>query len=162
MKNILLLLILGLLACEEKEEEDLSPFVGSWVVTEMGIYEISDCNGDIDDTEWRGLKGKGLTITLELKKNGTGIETVTGPDAKVTSFTWYDAGGTICILDECNIYEMTNIQLSFHINKVKDPFCIDENYAVTGHTSKRDCEIASTGNEWFPKECHKIKYKKQI
>jgi len=39
MKNILLLLILGLLACEEKEEEDLSPFVGTWVVTEMGIYE---------------------------------------------------------------------------------------------------------------------------
>jgi hypothetical protein len=57
---------------------------------------------------------------------------------------------------------MTNSQLSFHINKVKDPFCIDENYAVTGHTSKRDCENASTGNEWFPKECHKIKYKKQI
>ena len=55
---------------------------------------------------------------------------------------------------------MTNSQLSFHINKVKDPFCIDENYAVTGHTSKRDCENASTGNEWFPKECNKIKYKK--
>ncbi|MBC8345078.1 MAG: hypothetical protein ISR82_04460 [Candidatus Marinimicrobia bacterium] len=162
MRKILLLLILGLLACSEKEDEELSPFVGTWVVTEMGIYEISDCKGEIDDTEWRGLKGKGFTITLELKKDGTGIETITGPGAKVTTFTWYDAGGTICIIDQCNPYDMPNNQLSFHIDQVKDPYCIDENYAVTGHTSKRDCENASTGNEWFPKECHKIKYKKQI
>ena len=49
-----------------------------------------------------------------------------------------------------------------HFDTIVEPYCIDENYVVTGHTSERDCENSSTGNEWFPKECHKVKYKKQI
>ena len=64
MKKFLLFLLLGLLACQKEDDEDLSPFVGTWTVTEKGIYQAADCSGEIDDIEWRGMKGKGVTISL--------------------------------------------------------------------------------------------------
>tara|TARA_B100000035_G_C20742596_1_gene440400 strand:- start:122 stop:559 length:438 start_codon:yes stop_codon:yes gene_type:complete len=144
------------------KEEDLSPFVGTWKVTEMGVYQISSCSGEVDDTEWRGLKGKGLTITLEINKDGTGVETITGPNPEVTTFAWYDVGETFCFKEDCYPYTMSNDKRSFHINIVSDPYCIDENFEITGHSNQRECESASSSNAWIPKKCQKIKYKKQI
>ena len=40
----------------------------------MVTYQSASCSGEVDDTEWRGLKGKGLTITLEIYDDGTGKE----------------------------------------------------------------------------------------
>ena len=51
---------------------------------------------------------------------------------------------------------------SFTINIVEDPYCLDEDHKVTEHLSKRACENASTGNEWVPKVCNMIRYKKEI
>ena len=161
MKKLLLFFVLGLVACQKEDDEDLSPFVGTWTVTEKGIYQAADCSGEIDDIEWRGMKGKGVTITLEINKDGTGTETITGPEPSVTTFLWYDVGITFCFGDNCSAYTMSNNQQSFSVDRTVDPYCIDENYEVTGHESKRACELASTGNQWFPKECHKTKYKRK-
>jgi len=161
MKKLLLILVFVLMACEEKKDEELSPFIGTWAVTEKGVYQVSDCSGEVDDSEWRGLKSKGVTITIEIKKDGTGVETITGPDPKVTTFTWYNPGNTFCMKDDCFIYVMPNNQQSFYTNIIKDPYCIDENYKVTGHNTQRDCEDASTSNLWVKKKCHKTRYVKQ-
>ena len=53
----------------------------------MGTYQSASCSGDIDDTDWRGLKGKGLTITLEIYDDGTGKEIITGPNPNINTFT---------------------------------------------------------------------------
>ena len=60
MKNILLLLILGLLACEEKEEEDLSPFVGTWEISNLGEYANANCSGALDYSGWAFVQALGL------------------------------------------------------------------------------------------------------
>ncbi len=162
MKKYLIIFALGIMACQKEDDEDDSPFVGTWKVIEMGQYAVATCSGEIDDTEWRGAKGKGISITMELRDDGTGTETITGPDAEVTNFAWYHQGETVCFLDGCYIYEMASNKLSFFVNTKEEAFCMDEDYNVTGHSSKRDCENANTSNEWHPETCSKVRYKKDV
>jgi len=45
MKKILLMLpLLFWLGCEE--EEEVSPFVGTWAVTNLSVYDNENCTGD--------------------------------------------------------------------------------------------------------------------
>lgn len=162
MKKLLFLLLFCLNACEEKKSGEMSLFIGTWKVTEMGTYQSAKCSGEIDDTEWRGLKGKGLTITLEIYDDDTGKEIITGPNANTTTFTWYDVGDTFCFSGDCYKYEMAPNNNSFFVNVEEESYCLDENYEVTADTSERECVSASTSNQWFPPKCHKTKYKKQI
>ena len=162
MKKLLLLSLFIFIACEEKNTEEKSLFIGMWKVTEMGTYQSASCSGDIDDTEWRGLKGKGLTITLEIYDDGTGKEIITGPNANTNTFTWYDVGETFCYSGDCFKYDMAPDNKSFSVNVEEDSYCINEDYEVTGDNSERECLDSSTGNEWFPPKCNKTKYKKEI
>ena len=55
MKKLLILLVplLIFISCEdEKEDEDVSTFVGTWDLTFAGDYENSDCTGSLDSTDW--------------------------------------------------------------------------------------------------------------
>ena len=136
MKKLIILLLLLFTSCEDKKDGEISKFVGTWIVNEMGTYEVATCSGEVDDTEWRGLKGKCLTITLQIYKDGTGEEIITGPKPSTTTFTWYDVGETFCFSGDCYNYEMAINNKSFSINTVDDAYCIDENYAVTNHTTE--------------------------
>ena len=162
MKKILLLSLFIFIACEEKNTEEKSLFIGTWKVTEMGTYQSASCSGDIDDTEWRGLKGKGLTITLEIYDDGTGKEIITGLNANTNTFTWYDVGETFCYSGDCFKYDMAPDNKSFSVNVEEDSYCLNEDYEVTGDNSERECLDSSTGNQWFPPKCNKTKYKKEI
>ena len=162
MKKLLLLSLFIFIACEEKNTEEKSLFIGTWKVTEMGTYQSASCSGDIDDTEWRGLKGKGVTITLEIYDDGTGKEIITGPNAIINAFTWYDIGETFCFSGDCFKYEMAPSNKSFFVNMEEEAYCINEEYEITGAKSEKECMDSSTGNEWFPPRCHKTKYKKEI
>ena len=85
MKNTILALLFILISCQDKKDEESGPLVGTWKLIEMGNYKVSGkCDGEVDDEEYRGLKSKGFTLVLELKKDGTGTETRTGPDAAVS------------------------------------------------------------------------------
>ena len=101
----------------------------------MGKYTVSGkCSGDVDDEEYRGLKSRGFTLELELKKDGTGIETRTGPDAGIENFTWSQLGQTLCIKNACVPYELAANEQTFRINLKEDAYCIDEDYNITGLT----------------------------
>jgi len=162
MKKIIILWLLILIACEEKKDEETSLFIGNWKVTEVGTYESALCTGEIDDTEWRGLKSKGVTITLEIYDNGTGKEIITGPDETTETFTWYDIGETFCFSGDCYKYEMAPSNKSFFVNVEDEAYCLDEDYKKTSDSSERSCIQSNSGNQWFPAKCHKTKYKKQI
>ncbi|SVD19396.1 uncharacterized protein METZ01_LOCUS372250, partial [marine metagenome] len=45
MKKLIILLLLLLSSCEEKKDGGISKFVGTWVVTEMGTYQVATCSG---------------------------------------------------------------------------------------------------------------------
>ena len=103
----------------------------------MGKYTVSGkCSGDVDDEEYRGLKSRGFTLELELKKDGTGIETRTGPDAGIENFTWSQLGQTLCIKNACVPYELAANEQTFRINLKEDAYCIDEDYNILGTTIK--------------------------
>ena len=72
MKKYLLFLSFILFACEGEKDENSSIFIGTWKVIEMGKYQVSTCSGTINDDEFRGFKGKGGSITLEIRGDGTG------------------------------------------------------------------------------------------
>ena len=162
MKKIILLLSMRLFACEEKKDENNSIFIGTWKVVEMGKYQISSCTGTIDDDEFRGFKGKGGTISLEIRDDGTGSEIITGPDASKTDFIWEEVGELFCFKEYCLKYEMAPNNRSFKINMITEPYCLDEDNEVTEHTARRACEDASTSNQWVPKLCNMVRYKKEI
>ena len=163
MKKFVFIIYVLMLGCQDKKEEEASPLVGTWKLIEMGTYTVSGkCSGEVDDEEYRGLKSKGFTLTLELKKDGTGIQTVTGPDAGTENFTWSDFGQTICIKNDCVSYEMAPNELSFRLNKKVDAYCQDEDYNITIHDSKRACEEASTSNAWYPEQCDTERYRKNL
>ena len=88
MKNNLLYLSLILFACQGEKDENTSIFIGAWKVIEMGKYQVSTCSGTINDDEFRGFKGKGGTIFLEIRDDGTGSEIITGPNESKTDFLW--------------------------------------------------------------------------
>ena len=51
---------------------------------------------------------------------------------------------------------------SFKVNTVEEAYCLDEDIQVTEHTTRKSCEDASTSNEWVPKVCSMVRYKKEI
>jgi len=74
MKKVLLLLIplLIFISCEdEKEEKEVSAFVGTWDVTFIGEYENSDCTGSLDSTDWAFAQAFGFSQTLTVNEDGT-------------------------------------------------------------------------------------------
>ena len=163
MKKVVFIVFLLMIGCQDKKEEEASPFAGTWQLIEMGKYKVpGKCSGEVDDEEYRGLKSKGFTLTIELKKNGTGIETRTGPEAGVENFSWTHVGETLCIKNECIPYEMTSNEQTFRINLQEAAYCLDEDYNVTVHDSKRSCENASTSNVWYPAQCFTERYRKKL
>lgn len=163
LKKSLFLAIIFIFSCQDKEDEETSQFVGKWKLIEMGKYLVAGkCEGEIDDEEYRGLKSKGFTLTLEFKNDGSGIETRTGPEAGNEVFTWAELGETICIKNSCVPFDMAPNELSFRVNFQEDAYCQDEDYNVTGDDNKRACENASTSNTWIPEQCNTERYRREM
>ena len=162
MKKYLLFLSFILYACEGEKDENSSIFIGTWKVIEMGKYQVSTCSGTINDDEFRGFKGKGGSITLEIRGDGTGSEIITGPNESKTDFSWEEVSDLLCFKDACLKYEMAQNNRSFTVNFIEEAYCLDEDLEVTEHTTRKSCEDASTSNEWVPKICSMVRYKKEI
>ncbi len=162
MKNNLLYLSLIFFACQGEKDENTSIFIGAWKVIEMGKYQVSTCSGTINDDEFRGFKGKGGTIFLEIRDDGTGSEIITGPNESKTDFLWEEVSDLFCFKDACLKYEMAQDNRSFKVNTVEEAYCLDEDIQVTEHTTRKSCEDASTSNEWVPKVCSMVRYKKEL
>ena len=64
--------------------------------------------------------------------------------------------------DACLKYEMAQDNRSFKVNTVEEAYCLDEDIQVTEHTTRKSCEDASTSNEWVPKVCSMVRYKKEL
>ena len=165
MKKALLLLIplMIFISCEdEKEDEDVSAFVGTWDLTFAGEYENADCTGDLDSTLWAFAQAFGMSVTMILDDDGTVEMTfsVMG-ETETETGTWSENsdGTSLTINGESQNVSMASDGNSFSVTAINPAYCVypftDEE---TSHTDSTSC--ADAGNAWIEASCSYMEYTK--
>ena len=161
MKKIILLLsLLVIFSCEDKDEtEESNSLVGTWEITNVGEYANADCSGAIDDSEWALMAAFGLDAVLEFTSggNGTYIVTAMGETQKIL-MTWDESKSQICFMGvECSTYKLNDNKLI--VNDQQEAYCEDNNGEDTSDADQSTCEAA--GNSWFEKSCQRLEFTKK-
>ena len=163
MKKTLLLITLFLfVSCEDKENEEVSTFIGTWNVTFSGEYENADCTGDLDSSGWALAQAFGLEASITLDEDGTfelsfsvlgNTETETG--------TWDENDeGSLSVDGEDFSITMASDGNSFSMTDQEDAYCEDPyTYEETSHTDSTSCQDA--GNDWYEASCLYTDFTKQ-
>ena len=165
MKKALLLLIplMIFISCEdEKEDEDVSAFVGIWDLTFMGEYENADCTGDLDSTLWAFAQAFGMSVTMILDDDGTVEMTfsVMG-ETETETGTWSENsdGTSLTINGESQNVSMASDGNSFSVTAMDDAYCEDSDGEETSYTDSTSCQAA--GNYWIEASCSYMEYTKE-
>ena len=130
MKKALLLLIplMIFISCEdEKEDEDVSAFVGIWDLTFMGEYENSDCTGSLDSTDWALAQAFGFTATMILDGDGTAEMTMSIlGETQTENTTWSESSDGTLILSGGDVEGFLSADGStISATVMEDAFCED-------------------------------------
>ena len=165
MKKALLLLIplMIFISCEdEKEDEDVSAFVGTWDLTFAGEYENADCTGDLDSTLWAFAQVFGMSVTMILDDDGTVEMTfsVMG-ETETETGTWSENsdGTSLTINGESQNVSMASDGNSFSVTAMDDAYCEDSDGEETSYTDSTSCQAA--GNYWIEASCSYMEYTKE-
>ena len=166
MKKLLILLVplMIFISCEdEKEDEDVSTFVGTWDLTFAGDYENSDCTGSLDSTGWAFAQAFGLEQTLTIDNDGTYEMSMSMMGySESESGTWSEnSDGTSLTIDgeDMNV-TMASDGNSFSSTDIEEAFCEDPyTYEETSHTDSTSCQDA--GNYWSEASCWYTEFTKQ-
>jgi hypothetical protein len=165
MKKALLLLIplMIFISCEdEKEDEDVSAFVGTWDLTFAGEYENADCTGDLDSTLWAFAQAFGMTATMTLNDDGTAEMTVSVMgETETETGTWSENsdGTSLTINGESQNVSMASDGNSFSVTAMDDAYCEDSDGEETSYTDSTSCQAA--GNYWIEASCSYMEYTKE-
>ena len=165
MKKALLLLIplMIFISCEdEKEDEDVSAFVGTWDLTFASEYENADCTGDLDSTLWAFAQVFGMSVTMILDDDGTVEMTVSVMgETETETGTWSENsdGTSLTINGESQNVSMASDGNSFSATAMDDAYCEDSYDEETSHTDSTSC--ADAGNYWIEASCLYMEYTKQ-
>ena len=165
MKKALLLLIplMIFISCEdEKEDEDVSAFVGTWDLTFASEYENADCTGDLDSTLWALLQAFGMTATMTLNDDGTAEMTTTVMgETETETGTWSENsdGTSLTINGESQNVSMASDGNSFSVTAMDDAYCEDSDGEETSYTDSTSCQAA--GNYWIEASCSYMEYTKE-
>ncbi len=165
MKKALLLLIplMIFISCEdEKEDGDVSAFVGTWDLTFAGEYENADCTGDLDSTLWAFAQAFGMSVTMILDDDGTVEMTfsVMG-ETETETGTWSENsdGTSLTINGESQNVSMASDGNSFSVTAMDDAYCEDSDGEETSYTDSTSCQAA--GNYWIEASCSYMEYTKE-
>ncbi len=165
MKKALLLLIplMIFISCEdEKEDEDVSAFVGTWDLTFASEYENADCTGDLDSTLWAFAQVFGMSVTMILDDDGTVEMTfsVMG-ETETETGTWSENsdGTSLTINGESQNVSMASDGNSFSVTAMDDAYCEDSDGEETSYTDSTSCQAA--GNYWIEASCSYMEYTKE-
>ena len=168
MKKTLLLIIPLLflfVSCEDKENEEVSTFIGTWNLTFTGEYENADCTGDLDSSNWVLAQAFGVVImeasmtfdedgTVEMSFSALGnTETETG--------TWSENDdGSLSIDGKDGYATLAADGNSFSVTAPSDAYCEDyDGEDLSEYADQGSCEDA--GNEWNEATCMYSEYTKQ-
>ena len=167
MKKLLILLVplMIFISCEdEKEDEDVSTFVGTWDLTFAGDYENADCTGDLDSLDWAFAQAFGLSQTLTFDNDGTFELTMSMLGySESLSGTWSENDdGSLSFDDDDMIgtFTLASDGNSISNTYMEEAFCEDPNtYEETSHSDSTSCQDA--GNDWYEASCYYSEYTKQ-
>ena len=163
MKKTLLLITLFLfVSCEDKENEEVSTFIGTWNVTFSGEYENADCTGDLDSSNWVLAQAFGMEASITFDEDGTvemsfsalgNTETETG--------TWSENDdGSLSIDGKDGYATLAADGNSFSVTAPSDAYCEDaDGEELPEYTDQSSCENA--GNDWYEASCTLSEYTKQ-
>ena len=164
MKKTLLLITLFLfVSCEDKENEEVSTFIGTWNVTFTGEYENADCTGDLDSSNWVLAQAFGMEASITFDEDGTvemsfsalgNTETETG--------TWSENDdGSLSIDGKDGYATLAADGNSFSVTAPSDAYCVDDDgeWYLSEYADQGSCEDA--GNEWNEATCMYSEYTKQ-
>ena len=165
MKKALLLLIplMIFISCEdEKEDGDVSAFVGTWDLTFASEYENADCTGDLDSTLWAFAQAFGMSVTMILDDDGTVEMTVSVMgETETETGTWSENsdGTSLTINGESQNVSMASDGNSFSVTAMDDAYCEDSDGEETSYTDSTSCQAA--GNYWIEASCSYMEYTKE-
>ena len=151
------------ISCEdEKEDEDVSAFVGTWDLTFASEYENADCTGDLDSTLWAFAQVFGMSVTMILDDDGTVEMTfsVMG-ETETETGTWSENsdGTSLTINGESQNVSMASDGNSFSVTAMDDAYCEDSDGEETSYTDSTSCQAA--GNYWIEASCSYMEYTKE-
>ena len=165
MKKALLLLfpLMIFISCGDKEDKEISSFVGTWDLTFMGEYENADCTGGLDSTNWDFVQAFGMSVTMTLNDDGTAEMTTTVMgETETETGTWSENsdGTSLTINGESQNVSMASDGNSFSATAMDDAYCEDSyTYEETSSTDSTSCQAA--GNYWIDASCLYMEYTKQ-
>jgi hypothetical protein len=165
MKKALLLLIplMIFISCEdEKEDEEVSAFVGTWDLTFAGEYENSDCTGSLDSTDWAFAQAFGLEQTLTIDNDGTYEMTFSmlGYSESESGIWSENDEGSLSVDGEDFSTTMASDGNSFSMTLQEVAYCEDPyTYEETSHSDSTSCQDA--GNDWYEASCLYSEFTKQ-
>jgi len=152
------------IGCEdEKEEPDVSAFVGTWDLTFMGEYENSDCTGSLDSTDWDFAQAFELEMSLTLDDDGTyemSVSIFGETEAETGTWSENSDGTSLIIDDEEDEGIMATDGKSFSVTSLEDAYCEDPyTFEETNHSDSTSCQDA--GNDWINASCSMMEFTKQ-
>ena len=168
MKKALLLFfpLMIFISCGDKEDEEISTFVGTWNLTFMGEYENANCTGDLDSSGWVLAQAFGIEASITFDEDGTAEITMTVFGITETETgTWSESSDGSLIIDGAD--EEASVSLSvdgntFSVTAPSDAYCEGENgEELLEYTDQSSCENASPDNTWYDEECLLSEYTKQ-
>ena len=166
MKKALLLLfpLMIFISCGDKEDEEVSAFLGTWNLTFAGEYENADCTGDIDSSGWALVQAFGVEASITFDEDGTfEVSFSVLGDTETETGTWSESSDGSLIMDGAD--EEASVSLSvdgntFSVTAPSDAYCEDEDgEELPEYTDQSSCEDA--GNDWYEASCTLSEYTKQ-
>ena len=166
MKKALLLLfpLMIFISCGDKEDEEVSTFVGTWNLTFMGEYENADCTGDLDSSNWALVHAFGFESSMTFDKDGTFEVSISVlGNTQTETGTWSESSDGSLITEGGSISDGEGVLSadgnSFSITIMEDAHCEDSNFEETSHTDLTSCQDA--GNDWNEANCTLFVFTKQ-
>jgi hypothetical protein len=152
------------ISCGDKEDEEVSAFLGTWNLTFMGEYENADCTGDIDSSGWALVQAFGVEASITFDEDGTfEVSFSVLGDTETETGTWSESSDGSLIMDGAD--EEASVSLSvdgntFSVTAPSDAYCEDaDGEELPEYTDQSSCEVA--GNDWYEASCTLSEYTKQ-
>ena len=165
MKKALLLLfpLMIFISCGDKEDEEVSTFVGTWNLTFMGEYENAECTGDLDSSNWGLVQAFGFEASMTFDEDGTFVVSLSAlGNTETETGTWSESSDGSLIVDggydDEGVFSIDGNIIS--VIATSDAYCEDEDgEELPEYTDQSSCEVA--GNDWYEASCTLSEYTKQ-
>ena len=156
MKKLILVLPFLLLfaTCEEEADDPTLEeiMIGTWKVTNMGVYENDDCTGALDYSEWAFAEAFGVAISFTFKSDGTLDLSVSMMGmTDIETVTWEVVGDEVVVEGENANFLLSSDNKTLTFIESEDAYCEDSSGDEVDMT---ESACGTAGNDWYEAACY--------